>query len=568
MRPEERRPTASEQRQQLHRQGRTAPLKVPTSAVSPNPAMLAAYLDKLEKASSTPENAEEDVPVDAGGLSPEQEAPAVPEPQPAASPVRRPQSGRPPSSIGGRSLPTPAKAKARPAERSGFRQPHGKSPAQPTQRAAGRKQETDKNHCSRQKRSLAARGLERFRQLSAAAARANVGSGAPAASPMQNGMTQAALQLAGGKVKRVLWSLALPLLPGFLVVAGVALLIFGLFSPQGVLLTDAGDTNSLRAAVLEVQAEYQTALDQITSRPHDALISTGAPPDWRNVLSIYAVRVSGSIEEDGGELLAEGMTDEKKALLREVFWDMNEISWFEEQEEQEEQEEPETAAAASAASVETQPPKITLTVTLLTTQPEQAAARYGFSEDQLAMLSELLDAESGSLWAEVLLGVPVGGIPGGDWVYPLPTEAEVTSPFGMRYHPVEHQWKLHEGVDLAIELGTPIYAVRAGTVTTASYNDSAGNHVVIDHGEGYASVYMHQLFFVVQPGQEVLAGQVIGYVGSTGASTGPHLHLAISQNGVYMDPLLIVQYHPPEAETTAPPETEAETTLPPETEAA
>ena len=121
------------------------------------------------------------------------------------------------------------------------------------------------------------------------------------------------------------------------------------------------------------------------------------------------------------------------------------------------------------------------------------------------------------------------------WITPCSYRA-FTSPFGYRYHPISGNWKMHYGVDLAGPTGTPIYAAKAGRVAIASYNGSAGYHVELIHEGGWASVYMHMTHYVVSVGDYVSQGQVIGYMGSTGGSTGPHLHFGISYNGTYVNP--------------------------------
>ena len=126
----------------------------------------------------------------------------------------------------------------------------------------------------------------------------------------------------------------------------------------------------------------------------------------------------------------------------------------------------------------------------------------------------------------------VGGL---TWKVPISYTA-FTSPYGWRIHPISGTKKFHYGVDLAAPTGTPIYATRGGTVTTATYGSSAGYYVQINHGDGYRSIYMHMTHYVVSPGQNVSQGQVIGYCGSTGGSTGPHLHFGISYNGNYVNP--------------------------------
>ena len=123
----------------------------------------------------------------------------------------------------------------------------------------------------------------------------------------------------------------------------------------------------------------------------------------------------------------------------------------------------------------------------------------------------------------------------------------ISSTFGMRMHPVYHYWKMHNGVDFAIG-HTPIYASRPGVVVTSGWDDSAGNWVVIDHVDGFRSVYMHMCKRpYVKKGDFVAAGQELGCVGSTGASTGNHLHFGIQLYNPskgkyeYVNPLLYVK---------------------------
>lgn len=126
------------------------------------------------------------------------------------------------------------------------------------------------------------------------------------------------------------------------------------------------------------------------------------------------------------------------------------------------------------------------------------------------------------------------------WITPV-SGYTITSPFGMRKHPILGYSRMHNGVDMACAQGTPIYATRGGTVTTASYQaGGAGYFVSINHKDGFSSIYMHMTRFVVSAGQTVSAGQLIGYVGSTGLSTGPHLHFGISYAGTYVNPLAYI----------------------------
>ena len=122
------------------------------------------------------------------------------------------------------------------------------------------------------------------------------------------------------------------------------------------------------------------------------------------------------------------------------------------------------------------------------------------------------------------------------WVTPC-NYVLLTSPFGWRTHPIYGDWRFHYGVDLAGPTGTPIVATRSGVVTTASYDSSSGYYVTIDHQDGFSSKYLHLTHYIVSSGEYVSAGQVIGYMGSTGASTGSHLHFSILYNGTHQNPM-------------------------------
>ena len=126
------------------------------------------------------------------------------------------------------------------------------------------------------------------------------------------------------------------------------------------------------------------------------------------------------------------------------------------------------------------------------------------------------------------------------WITPV-SGWRLSSPFGMRKHPVLGYSRMHNGIDMACAQGTPIYATRAGKVTRAAYQaGGAGNYVSINHLDGFASIYMHMTHYVVSAGQTVSQGQLIGYVGSTGISTGPHLHFGVSYAGTYVNPLAYI----------------------------
>lgn len=120
--------------------------------------------------------------------------------------------------------------------------------------------------------------------------------------------------------------------------------------------------------------------------------------------------------------------------------------------------------------------------------------------------------------------------------HPCPGYSRISSTFGPRKAPTAGASTFHGGIDFAASTGTPIYAAQAGTVTTSVYSSSAGNYVVINHGNGMQTVYMHMNARYVAEGQQVAKGQNIGAVGSTGVSTGPHLHFEVKVNGSKVNP--------------------------------
>lgn len=128
-----------------------------------------------------------------------------------------------------------------------------------------------------------------------------------------------------------------------------------------------------------------------------------------------------------------------------------------------------------------------------------------------------------------------GSSSSGGWLVPV-SYTSITSPFGYRTSPTQGASTYHQGVDLDTGTGDPVVATRAGVVTIAGYNNSAGNYVQINHQDGFSSIYMHLNSYCVSSGQVVSAGQLIGYTGKTGIATGDHLHFGISYNGVYVNP--------------------------------
>ena len=122
------------------------------------------------------------------------------------------------------------------------------------------------------------------------------------------------------------------------------------------------------------------------------------------------------------------------------------------------------------------------------------------------------------------------------FIWPCPSSSRITSGFGDRESPTEGASSNHKGIDIGASSGSNIVAAAGGTVTIATYSYSAGNYVMINHGGGVSTVYMHCSKLLVSVGDTVKQGDVIARVGSTGYSTGPHLHFGIRQNGTYVNP--------------------------------
>ena len=162
--------------------------------------------------------------------------------------------------------------------------------------------------------------------------------------------------------------------------------------------------------------------------------------------------------------------------------------------------------------------------------------------EEIANKQEEYDKAKYSEW--LATSVPPTVRPGGKpntvngvtWYCPT-QNYRITSPFGMRIHPVYGYPKMHTGIDLAAPSNTPIYASRPGVVVWAGWGDTGGWWVKLDHGDGFATTYLHMTRYVVKVGDFIQAGQLVGYMGSTGVSTGSHLHFGVMYNGEWVDPL-------------------------------
>lgn len=138
---------------------------------------------------------------------------------------------------------------------------------------------------------------------------------------------------------------------------------------------------------------------------------------------------------------------------------------------------------------------------------------------------------------------------GGEFAWPAPGYTTITSNYGMRYHPIFKVYRFHSGTDIGMPTGAYIVAANDGVVTTSMYSNSYGNMIIINHGGGISTVYAHGSEIIAQTGQEVKRGDIIMKAGSTGWSTGPHLHFEVRLNGKYMDPMPFITKQSTKTET-------------------
>lgn len=149
-----------------------------------------------------------------------------------------------------------------------------------------------------------------------------------------------------------------------------------------------------------------------------------------------------------------------------------------------------------------------------------------------------LNNEAKSIESKIMqLQVNTGPYSGGKMMWPVPSSQRITSKFGYRNHPILKKNKLHTGVDIGASNGQAVIAAADGTVVHSGWQGSYGKAVIIDHGGGIMTLYAHNSSLLVSKGAQVKAGSTIAKIGSTGFSTGPHLHFEVRKNGKYVDPM-------------------------------
>ena len=332
------------------------------------------------------------------------------------------------------------------------------------------------------------------------------------------------------------------------IVIVISLVAFVSGSAYGIFFAaDAPNAASVtvREAVETMTEEYRDKLEEISDNVQHDRQDITANDDvyyirWQDVLAVFSSYVSGN--EQGAPVAA--LTEEQVDKLREIMWAMNAVDYS---------THPETTTI-DTTDEDGNPTATEITETVLVIElthktPDEMAADYHFTTRQNTYLQLLQDPQYEELWAELLGGFAQGGgelmspdstrTPTGTLQWPLPAAGTITSQFGHRVDPITGEVSSHTGTDIACAEGTPILAAADGIVTVAngldSWGGSYGYYIQIDHGGGLETLYAHCSSICVTTGQQVQAGQVIGYVGHTGRATGSHLHLETRANGTRVD---------------------------------
>lgn len=319
---------------------------------------------------------------------------------------------------------------------------------------------------------------------------------------------------------------------------------FGLFFAS----QPTGNGVSLQNIVQQLNEEYYASISEIEqTTAHDRVEYL---PDgltairWEDVLSVFASDMAAADNGQPVAVLESAQIDR----LKEILWLMNPVSYRTYTEDHEEEQT--TIDEDGNEIIDT----VTVTETILeiTIQhhtSQDMASALGFTARQNEQLALLSTPQNQVLWMELLGGYVSGGgqiitpgaVPAGTSIFqwPLPDAYSITSHFGSREDPYSGETSSHTGTDISAPLGTPILAAAGGTVTIANATDpwggSYGYYVKIDHGSGFETLYAHCSAICVTSGQSVQQGEVIGYVGSTGRSTGEHLHFEVWVNGMRTD---------------------------------
>lgn len=314
-------------------------------------------------------------------------------------------------------------------------------------------------------------------------------------------------------------------------VIGAAAAVIG--SPMGILFAnESNDNDSIPIAeiVAETNADFGAAINDIVSA-HPECSETTIAYDyegghtwasyWPEVLAVFAVHTNLNADSDVVVINAA-----QKQRIQDTFWAMHTITY----------EVEEVDVTPDPTEDDPDPEQQTeyiLHLTVSSKTVDELAELYNFTQDQKDILHELLSDEMRPTLL-ALCGGSIGIIEDGELCWPLPGHTYISCNFGEED---AYGNSGHRGTDIPAPEGTPILAAHGGTVIISGWNNSYGNQVLLDNGAGLSTRYAHMTAAAVSAGETVTAGQVIGYVGNTGDSTGFHLHFEVMQNGVRVNPL-------------------------------
>lgn len=335
-----------------------------------------------------------------------------------------------------------------------------------------------------------------------------------------------------------------------LLICLIALIVgscFGLFFGSD----STGTGTSVTQAVTTLNGEFQAHIQEIEdSNSHNRVEFTSNDGvlsiNWEDVLAVFSAKVTGA--EDGTQVAS--LDDTQVQQMRDIMWEMNAVSSSTRTESHEVEVTEVDEDGKETTRTETVTETI-LEISLTHKTAEEMAQQYNFNARQNEYLALMLEPENQNLWAELLGSFSSGGgqimNPNTDWEgtgifqWPLPQSYTITSWFGYREDPFTGEIAYHSGTDIGAPGGTPILTAADGTVTIANAIDTWGGgygyYIKINHNDTFDTLYAHCSSICVTVGQEVKQGEVIGYVGTTGNSTGNHLHFEVWQNGERTDAL-------------------------------
>lgn len=340
------------------------------------------------------------------------------------------------------------------------------------------------------------------------------------------------------------------------VIVILAVCVIGLLvgSVYGIFAGDTSNTGQgipVRQALETLDAEFQDSIENISDTvSHDRrkITSSDGPTSvqWEDVLSVFSAWIAGNASGRPVTTLTDAQLDD----LRVLMWEMTEIDYDTHVETHTEKVTEIDEKGNKKTHTETVRETV-LTIEITHKSPSEVEKEYSFTDRQKEYLALLTSPDTDPLWAQLLgpystgageiISPDTGWKGTGVFQWPLPESFTITSYFGNREDPFTGQPSYHDGTDIAAPAGTPILAAADGTVETANGTDSWGGgygyYIKIRHDDSSETLYAHCSAVCVSAGQKVEQGEVIGYVGTTGNSTGNHLHFEVRVNGRKTDAL-------------------------------